>query len=156
LQASDFCVVSEKERILASGTLWDQRSFKQTVVRQYAPALGLARTASNAFAHIFGQPRLPAIGEPLATAFASHLAARENEPDALVALLQQLRLTAEQRGIELLMLGFAATDPRLTTVRRRFRCREYRSRLYVVRWLDIGRPARELDGRILAPEVALL
>jgi hypothetical protein len=44
----------------------------------------------------------------------------------------------------------------LAEARGRFRSREYRSRLYVVRWPGIGGAARELDDRCLAPEVALL
>jgi hypothetical protein len=56
----------------------------------------------------------------------------------------------------LLTLGFASNDPRLASIRRHFRCREYVSRLYVVSWPGIGGTARELDDRPLAPEVALL
>jgi len=41
-------------------------------------------------------------------------------------------------------------------VRAKFRCREYHSRIYIVRWPDLGGSAIELDGRVLAPEVALL
>jgi len=41
-------------------------------------------------------------------------------------------------------------------VRAHFGCRDYRSRLYVVNWPGIGGAACELDGRILAPDVALL
>ena len=89
----------------------------------------------------------------VANAFVSHLAAAADE---LIGLIAELRRIATQRGIELLTLGFAANDPRLATLRSHVRCREYRSRLYVVRWPEIGGAARELDDRFLAPEVASL
>ena len=156
LEASDFCIVSNGERMAACGALWDQRSFRQTVIRQYAPSLAFVRPVFNAFARIVDQPRLPAVGETLANAFASHVATRTDEASVLIGLVEQLRSIANQRGIELLTLGFAVNNPRLATVRHNFRHREYRSRLYVVRWPDIGGAARELDDRFLAPEVALL
>jgi hypothetical protein len=70
--------------------------------------------------------------------------------------VQELRGVAAQRGIEFLTIGFDANDPRLTTWRKHFRGREYRSRLYIVRWPGIGGAANELQARLLAPEVALL
>jgi hypothetical protein len=53
-------------------------------------------------------------------------------------------------------LGFAANDPHLTMVKNTFSGREYRSRLYVVRWPGIGGAAAELDERAVAPEIAFL
>lgn len=156
LQASDFRVVRQGGRMVACGALWDQRKFKQTVIRNYAPWLALARPAFNAVARVIGRPRLPAVGETLASAFASPLASRTAETEAVIGLVAELRDLARRRGIEYLTLGFAATDSRLATVGNHFCFREYRSRLYVVRWPGIGGKARELDGRWLAPEVALL
>lgn len=156
LNESDFCLVSDGGRILAVGALWDQRCFKQTVIRGYAAPLRLARPVFNILARVFKQPRLPAIGETLASAFASHIAVEGNNADALVKLVGELRLGARERGIELLTLGFAASDPGLEIIRRSFGGREYRSRVYAVHWPGIGRPAGELDGRIAGPEVALL
>jgi hypothetical protein len=156
LRTGDFRFVQQRGEIVACAALWDQRAFKQTVVRGYAPELALVRPALNLAARITGGPRLPAVGQTLANAFVSHLSVAPDEPDALINLLAELRALGAQRRIELLTLGFASNDPHLNTVRRNFRSREYRSRLYVVRWPKIGRPASDLDARVLAPEVALL
>jgi hypothetical protein len=99
---------------------------------------------------------LPAVGQTLANAFVSHLNVAPDEPDALIALTAELRSLAAQRQIEILTLGFAANDSRLATIRQSFRVREYHSRLYVVRWPEIGGAAGDLDARIFAPETALL
>ena len=155
LRTEDFCTGAERHS-QATAALWDQHSFKQTVIRGYAPWLAVARPALNLLARTIGNPRLPAASETLSNAFISHLSVTPDDKRSLLMLVAKLQATAKLRGIELLTLGFAANDPRLTIVRKHFCHREYRSRLYVVRWPGVGGAADELDGRILAPEVALL
>jgi hypothetical protein len=154
LRLSDLCVLRTGQQLEACGALWDQRHFKQIVVRGYSTLLAIVRPVLNNFSRLTRQPRLPAIGETLSIAFASHLASKTDT--ALVTLIQHLVNSARQRGIELLTPGFASNDPRLASIRQHFCCHEYRSRLYVVSWPGIGGTARELDNRLLAPEVALL
>lgn len=156
LKADDFRVIRNGGRIIACAALWDQRPFKQTVIHGYSTWLAMARPVVNFVARIIDRPRLPAIGSVLAHAFVSHLTVDLENPDALLALVTKLRMLAAQRGNEFLTLGFANNDSRLKILRRKFRVREYRSRIYVVRWPGLGGSARELDGRCLGPEVALL
>jgi len=156
LSLEDFHSVRSRGRIAGCAALWDQRAFKQTVIRGYAPWLAAVRPMLNLVARATGRPRLPAIGETLANAFVSHLAVAVEDSAALVELIAALRKTARRRGIELLTFGFDANDPRLATIRANFRAREYRSRLYIVRWPGVGGAASELDDRLLAPEAALL
>jgi hypothetical protein len=155
LCAEHFCLVRENGRITACAALWDQRAFKQTVIRGYVPWLMRMRPLLNFVSGITENARLPAVEETLANAFVSQLAGAPEETEQLITIVNQLR-SAAQRQIELLTMGFAANDPRLATVRGRFRCREYRSRLYIVRWPGLGAAASALDNRCLAPEVALL
>jgi hypothetical protein len=156
LTPADFEMIRDKGRVIASAALWDQRPFKQTVIYGYARPLATARPALNFISRLAGSPRLPAVGSVLAHSFVSHLAVEPHKEDELITLIAELRTIAARRGIDVLTLGFDAKDPRLRLLRRKFRCREYSSRLYVVRWPGLGRSARELDGRCLAPEVALL
>jgi hypothetical protein len=156
LSESDFCLHFKDGELAGCGALWDQRRFKQAVVRGYTRTLAFARPVLNATSLISGRPLLPAIGAVLSNAFVSHLAARNGDAHCLTSLIANVAATARTRGIELLTLGFAANDFRLESVCRQFRCRKYRSRIYVVRWPDIGGSARELDGRFMNPEAALL
>jgi hypothetical protein len=156
LKAEDLHCVRDGGRIVAAAALWDQRAYKQTVVRRYAPSLAAARPLLNLAAGVIGTPRLPAVGSVLAHAYLSHLAVAPDKPEALISLIAGLRIIAEAKGIQFLTLGFAASDPRLALLRTRFRSREYRSRIYVVSWPGLGGLARDLDGRCLGPEVALL
>jgi len=150
----ELCVLRSGREIEACGALWDQRPFKQVVVRGYSAMLAKVRPVLNNFSRLTRQPRLPAIGETLSIAFASHLACKTDA--SLLHLIQQLAISACRRGIELLTLGFVSNDPRLELIQQNLRCHEYRSRLYVVHWPGIGGTASELDNRVLAPEVALL
>ncbi len=156
LRTGDFLVKEQEGRIAACAALWDQRSFKQTVVRDYAPALKRARTLVNFASKLAGKPILPAIGATLACATVSHLVVGREASVALAECLAALQSRAAKRNVEFISLGFAANDPRLATVRARFKSREYRSRLYVVRWPDVGGALNQLDGRVLQPELALL
>ena len=56
----------------------------------------------------------------------------------------------------LLTLGFDANDPRMPVLRKHFRAREYRTRIYRVRWTEMDSSREALDDRPLAPEIALL
>jgi hypothetical protein len=154
LSAPDCVFIGDGAEPEASAALWDQRSFKQTVIRGYSPWLKLVRPCFNFFAPLLGEARLPAVGEVLNHAFVSHLAVSPDQPALLVGLLERLMSRASHQNIERLTLGFAANDPRLATVRQRFRGREYHSRLYSVRWPD--EPRLELESRVCCPEVALL
>jgi hypothetical protein len=156
LRASDFRMVRQNERITLCGALWEQRGFKQTVIRDYAPWLKFALPAMNGVNRLLNNPQMPAIGETLANAFASPLAFASEGKAEFLKFIEVLQHDAQRRQIEYLTLGFAANDPHLAMVQKAFPSREYRSRLYVVRWPGIGRSATELDGRMVAPEVALL
>jgi hypothetical protein len=156
LQQSDFLIRREGGRIAGCAALWDQRSFKQTLIRGYAPWLNRFRPVINTFNRVNGQPQLPEPGAILSSAFACHLSARPCRSNLFANLIRSLGQEASRRGLQFLTLGLAANDPRLSDVRRQFCFREYRSRIYVVRWQRIGGAAKELDARVLGPEVALL
>jgi len=156
LRGEQFYCVRDAGHICASAAIWDQRAFKQTVIRGYSPWLAMTRPVVNCFARLLGTPTLPPIGATLAQAFVSHLAADPRKAEALTTLIEKAKEAVAEKGIEFLTLGFGANDPRLVLLRNEFRCREYLSRIYVVRWPDLGTSSRELDGRGIGLEVGLL
>ena len=156
LEASDFRMMLKNGQLIACGAVWDQRLFKQAVIRNYAQWLKVARPLINGARHIVKGPRLPAIGETLANAFASHIAVVEEERNQMIELTTVLLHLARERQIEFLTLGLPANDPHLRMVRNAFSSREYRSRLYIVRWPGIGGSASEIEDRPVTPELALL
>jgi hypothetical protein len=142
---------------VACAALWDQQSVKQTVVRGYSPRLRRLRPLLNLAAAVRGRPKLPAVPQPIRHAFVSHVVTPPEQPQLVEWFVRLLHGPARTRKIDYLTLGFDARDPRLALLRKAFRPREYVSRLYAVYWGDEGAElARSLDGRLLAPEVALL
>jgi hypothetical protein len=155
LPVERFRVLRRDGRIVACAALWDQRAFRQTVIRGYTPALSRLRPVINFASRLFGMPRLPKPGAVLTHAFLSPLVVLPEAESLLPDLVAAHFPEAAQRGLDFLTVGFAADDSRLTTLRRRFRGRTYRSRLYRVGWPD-DPVAPALDNRLILPEVALL
>jgi hypothetical protein len=160
LAPKDFrLAVGEDGGLLGCLALWDQRGFRQAVVRGYAPRLARWRPWINRLSRLLGTPRLPEPGEALAHAYLSHVAVDEDDPEIFQALLEAAYAEAKTRGLAYVILGFAAGHPWLPWLERRFRPRRYESVLYAVDWGDGAEATTEieaLDGRLPHVEVALL
>jgi hypothetical protein len=156
LSPGHFQTISDGRQMVACAALWDQRGFKQTVVREYSARLRRSRPFLNLLARVSRDVLLPPRDSVLPNAFLSPVAMPDREPSMLLEMIAHGLRAAQERGLEMVTLGFDVNDPRLGVVRRRFRCREYRTRLYRVHWPDLETDVGELDGRIFAPEVSLL
>ena len=143
-------------RLVASAAIWDQRAFRQTVIRGYEPALAAARPLLNLSARLVGTPRLPPVGSTLAHAYLSPLALAADHDAALPDFVAANLNAARTRHLEFLTLGLVATDPRLPLLVKRFRPRLYRSRLYRVTWPDDPPTSLSLGSAPLWPEVSFL
>jgi hypothetical protein len=141
-------------RIEAVVGLWDQRAFRQTVVRGYSPALNALRPVVNLVGRMFGTARLPRPGSVLPHAILSPLAVAD--PSDLPEVIAATSRAAAELEIEFLTIGLPANDGRLNLLRHRFSTRTWRSRLYRVFWPDSPRVDLESAGAPFLPEVALL
>jgi hypothetical protein len=92
----------------------------------------------------------------LAHGFLSPLAVALDDEQNLLALIESSLLTAANRGLEFLTVGFAANDPRLAIVRNQFNCREYRNRFFQVRWKGENSTGITFNDNLIFPELALL
>jgi hypothetical protein len=156
LPLQNFLVARDGEQVIACGALWDQRSFRQTRIHNYAGALGLARPWLNVVRRLLGHPSLPPPGTVLAQGFLSPLALADGMEDFLPELVESFLPLAAASQVEWLTLALPAGDARLAALRRRFSTRSWPSRLYRVRWS--GQPEFEFkpaSARFL-PDVALL
>jgi len=154
LTERDFLVVRRAGKVVASGAIWDQRAFRQTVIHGYSGALRWARPAVNALAALRGRPGWPRAGEVLAQASVLGLA-WENAA-ALRQLWPALCERATAGGLGWLVVTGDGGDGRWREALGIIGGREYRTRLYTVSWRDF--PTTELapDGRSFCPEVSLL
>jgi hypothetical protein len=156
LPLNRFLLGFDRNEVVACGALWDQRSFRQTVIRSYSRPLSIVRPLVNLTRGVFGIPRLPPVGSVLAHAFLSPLAFRIEAEATLPDFIEAFFPLASQIGIEFLTLALPTQDSRLPALRRRFSTRTYRSRLYRVDWPDLASVGfRATDGPFI-PDVALL
>jgi N-acetylglutamate synthase-like GNAT family acetyltransferase len=156
LSADDFVVVERGGRVVGCAALWDQRAFKQVVVRGYEPALGRTRWLVNAAAPWMGIPRLPPVGRHLAFAFISHLAVDDDDPGVAASLVAALRARARARGLEYVIAAAPPTHPIAGAIAALGRHRQYASELFLACWPDGEDFVRAIDGRPPQPEVAIL
>jgi hypothetical protein len=113
--------------------LWDQTSYKQTVVRGYRGTLRWLRPAFNAAARLASHtsPPLPAPGAHLRAAYAAFVCVSGDDPGIFSTLLRRVCARAAARGFAFVLVGLAAGDP-LLDVARRFPHVAYGSTLYTV------------------------
>ena len=156
LAPEDFLLCRDNGELCGCLALWDQRAFKQTVIRGYSRKLGRVRPLLNIAAPIIGRPRLPPTGARLESAFLSHVAIHEDDEESLLALVAGSCEQATKRGIDYVMISFAQRNPLAKVVRRRFPCHDYVSVIYAVFWGDGTNAVSQLDSRIPLPEVAIL
>ena len=152
----DFVVAADANGVRGLLCLWDQRAFKQTVVAGYSRRLARLRPLLNLAAPALRQPRLPAPGGRLESAFLSHLSVDAGDEAALLALVGEAARRARDRGIDYLMLGLAERHPLRRTLQKRLNSHSYVSVIYVVYWDDGRGAASSIDDRVPHPELALL
>jgi hypothetical protein len=156
LKICDFKVLKRHDNINAIAGLWDQRLFRQTVIRRYSGSWAFARSLVNFASHIFNTPSFPNVGSVLSQAILSPFAVPQSNAELLYKIIIELQALAAERCIEFLTLALAAKDPRLVQLRKKFHFREYYSRIYLVYWPGLGGSSKELDERLLGPDLALL
>ncbi len=151
----DFILARRHGQLAGVLGLWDQSTYKQTVVHGYGGALGRFRPLYNLGLQLMGALPLPAPGERIRYIFASFICAADNNPDIFGPLLRQAYNLAGQRGYAYLMVGLMEGDP-LLAVARRYLHIPYHSRLYAVAWDNEATWVGQLDSRPLYLEVAAL
>ncbi len=126
--------------------VWDQQTFKQTVVASYRP---MVRPLYNALARWRGIPLLPRAGHPIRIVYGACISA--DDVNVFDALLDHACAEWSGRGHDYLAVGLAREHPLAAAAAARA-ARSIDSTLYVVYW--DARPA--LDGRLPHVEIATL
>ena len=154
LSPDDFLIIRDGGKVSSCLAIWDQREFKQVIIRGYSGLLARIRPMLNIILFILGKPRLPKAPGELNMAYISHLAVRDNDPGGFVDMVKTARVAAAKRGIDYLAIGLTTVHPLNGIMRAAFPHYQYTSNLYTVHWCR--KSADVLRGRIPHVEVAVL
>ncbi len=146
-----FYAYHEKGEIRGTLGVWDQQSFKQTVVTAYSRNMQLLRPFYNLYAAITGNPGLPPAASEIKVLYASFLSGNES---ACEALLNRVRSDWSGKGYDYLSLGFCADNP-LSQLASRYATQRIASTVYIVYWQDEHVTLPEAD-RPVHVEIATL
>ena len=154
VSAGDFSVVRQDGRLVAAAAVWDQRSFRQTIVDGYDGLLRHVRPLVSAATSLRRMPPLPSPGSVLAQG--ALFGATVLEASAWPALWSLVRQRAAAAGLQWVCLSRDARDPELGILRQLMKGREYRTTLYEVTWPGGARWPDPWEERLFRPEVGLL
>ncbi|MCP3892003.1 MAG: hypothetical protein GY702_24510 [Desulfobulbaceae bacterium] len=154
---SDCILALEGGKIVGCMCLWDQRRFKQSVVRRYSSRISRFRPILNVAARLSGSPKLPAMNEPISHAYLSHVTIHQDREDIFKALLTRALQKARRQDISLLTVGFASNHPLQSYVEKSIKTIRSVSKIFLVYWEKEGTlPVVDRNNRIPGLEIALL
>lgn len=155
LQPHDVMLAFRGDQLVGTWAAWDQRRFKQTIIRGYDRWLTLARPAYNLSATLRKRATLPAPGSVLAAHYGAILVVAEDDANICRRLIGATSRELLHRGDRLVLLGMHASDP-LLPIARTVGGREYVTRLYLVFWPDQSPDLAELTQRVPYLELGCL
>jgi hypothetical protein len=155
LRIEDFRIARRDGEIAGLAGLWDQSSYKQTVVHSYSGWMKAAAPIYNLSAPWVGRAPLPQPGEKLRSAYAAFICVANDDEDVFAGLLRELYSLARFRGFKYLLIGLDARDP-LLPVAKEYTHVAYPSRLYLAEWPDGGHVYEQLDRRPAYVDIATL
>lgn len=130
LKAEDILLMTRGKEIIGTMGLWNQSSFRQSIIQQYSPLLHIARHVYNPLSFITRKPALPAPGK-LSYAVIALCCIRDNCISTFNSLLKQT--LAKARNLHSILLGLHESDPLYPSAKKRPHI-PYISRLYYVHW----------------------
>lgn len=156
LSIEDFILAIENDRIVGCVALWDQRGFKQAVIRFYSKNLARWRPIINFAAALRGGPKLPAVNTILPHCYLSHLGIGDQRSEVLRILLDSALHKARMGKVPLVTVGFAAHHPLNTLLERSYTTFKSFSRIFLVFWDDQDRSPHVADNLLPGLDVAIL
>jgi hypothetical protein len=125
-------VYHEHGKVLGTLGVWDQQSFKQTVVTAYSRKMQVIRPLYNLYAYARGIPRLPRAGASINVLYASFVSG--NRP-VFAQLLRQACADWSGKDYDYLSVGFC-TNNECSSAASRYATQRIASTLYIVYWPD--------------------
>lgn len=150
----DLYVCRKKGEVVGTLGVWDQQSFKQTIVTDYSAKMKAVRPFYNGIARLRGHPTLPSVGESIRSVYASFVSAKDDNIEVFESLIDQACSDWSGRGHDYLLVGLSE-EHKLATIARRLASRELRSKIYLVHWPE-EKVILPKNGKVAHIEIATL
>jgi len=145
------CRNGPDEKIRGTLAVWDQESFKQTVVTAYSSKMQAVRPLYNLYAAVRGVLTLPPTGRNIKLLYAICVS---GDAEAFAHLLRRALAESHGRGYDYLAVGFSA-EHECAAYADRLATQRIKSTLYGVHWPDDAVTLPQ-QGRPVHTEVATL
>lgn len=154
LTFDDIFILKQHDEILGCMLIWDQRQFKQTVVKGYNPPYDTIRPMYNVYARSTGKLMLPKAGEPLKQVYLAFFALDVSVHHLAVDILREALFLSARKNAESATLGLSIDNPLLKRIQAELTAQAYDTLIETVAWHE--QDFTVLDSRPVQPEVALL
>ena len=154
LGIEDFWLYEVQHRLLACVAIWDQRSFKQAVVKGYRFPLNRLRPLYNLTARLLGKPLLPMVNTRLESVYLALFTYAPQAETAVQRILQEALHLAARKNADTGLLGLSSAHPLLPAIRASLHPTSYQTCIESVTWGEEQSPY--LDDGIVQPEIAIL
>jgi hypothetical protein len=156
LDISDFWLLRDKNGVLhCCFALWDQRAFKQSVVKGYKAPLNHLRVLYNWYARMIRRVELPLSGKALDHLYIAFFACDADDTDLAVNVLKEAAYIARAKGATSCVMGISSHHVLLPILKHTLKSEIYRTQIEVVT-LNGDDQYTNTSERIIQPEVALL
>ena len=156
LNPNDFFLATKGSRVIGCLALWDQTSFKQTVVRGYNGSMARWRSWINLLAGFVDIPNLPEINLALQYAFASHLAVDNDDRQIFSSLMRAVYNETNRRGLNYFMIGLSQSNPLRPVLTKSYLHMAYPSQIYLMAWQDGLKDLATVGAQAAGLEIAVL
>ncbi len=153
LTIQDFWLLKVNGNISAAFAIWDQRKFKQSVVRGYRFPLNMFRPLYNLYANLSGRVTLPAVGEKIDYIFIAFLAVAGEAREHTKTIISTARKLVKEKGANVAMLGVSKLNP-ITSYLETIPHHAYSTVIESVTWPKHAE--QKIDNRLVQPEIAVI
>ncbi len=142
-------------KVTATAGVWDQNSFKQTVVAGYSLPYRFIRPLANAGARMGWSAKLPKVGSHFPYLYASFLSHALGYDEDLLSLIRQIMADWSQQGFAYLLVGVHEQNP-LANQLQQMSAMALSSTVYMVYWDDALTEALPSNNHTPHLEIATL
>ncbi|MBC8210856.1 MAG: hypothetical protein H8E21_07285 [Gammaproteobacteria bacterium] len=154
LSIDDFYLIRQNLEVVGCLAVWDQRAFKQTVVRGYRFPLNRFRKIHNAWSVVTKRISLPAPGNSLEHVYISFMAFSKGSEHLVVPAIREALAIIKQMSGTFAVTGLSEKNPLTPFLLKHFKTLVYRSCIEAVSW-DSLNDKNEQESAV-QPEIALL